>query len=235
MKRLLPLLFVATTASLAFVQAAGDAYPRTIFSDDFSADGFGKRWGHYKSSSVVKDGVLHGITDEKSDHPAVDNVVIDPEKDLQVSVKFQFLSEKAQNWNIWFDDKAYKGSHAGHICSVVVTPKQITISDAKEGNFKNEIYAKRSPGPGQPNTYTDEDKALLKTKSKTFPVQISLKEWHTIVASTKGDTCEVSIDGKPVASFTSGGIAHDTKSLISLTTNRVDVDYDDFSIKGAAK
>jgi hypothetical protein len=28
-----------------------------VFSDDFSADGFGKRWGHYKSGSVVKDGV----------------------------------------------------------------------------------------------------------------------------------------------------------------------------------
>ncbi len=42
----------------------------------------------------------------------------------------------------------------------------------------------------------------------------------------------VSIDGKPVGTFKSAGIAHDTKSLVSLTTNRVDVNYDDFSIKG---
>jgi hypothetical protein len=235
MKRFLPLFLLTFSASLALVQAAGDAYPRAIFSDDFSADGFGKRWGHYKSSSVVKDGVLHGITDEKSDHPAVDNVVIDPEKDLQVSVKFQFLSDKAKGWNLWFDDKTYKGSHAGHICSVSVTPTSVNISDAKTGNFKNEYYEKRSPAPGQPSTLTEEEKAVIKTKNKVFPVKLSLMEWHTIVASTKGDTCEVAIDGKPVGAFQSEGIAHDTKTLVSLTTNRVDVDYDDFSIKGAAK
>src|ERR1700744_760431 len=115
MKALLPFL-LALSAGLIVAQAADD-YPRAIFSDDFSADGFGKRWGHYKSSSVVKDGVLHGTTNEKSDHPAVDNVVIDPEKDLEVSVKFKFVSEQAKGWNLWFDDKTYKGSHAGHICS----------------------------------------------------------------------------------------------------------------------
>ena len=44
----------------------------------------------------------------------------------------------------------------------------------------------------------------------------------------------MSIDGKAVGSFKSAGIAHDTKSLISLTTNPVDVHYDDFSLKGVA-
>lgn len=45
----------------------------------------------------------------------------------------------------------------------------------------------------------------------------------------------VSIDGKLIGSFKSAGITHDTESLISLTTNAVDVEYDDFSIKGVAK
>jgi hypothetical protein len=30
-------------------------------------------------------------------------------------------------------------------------------------------------------------------------------------------------------------VGHETKTLISLTTNQVDVEYDDFSIKAAAK
>src|SRR5215213_3186740 len=138
MKLLLPLLVLSASAALA----ADDAYPRTLFSDDFSADGFGKRWGHYKSGSVIKDGVLVGITPEGSDHSAVDNVVIEPERDLEVSVKFKFVSEKAKSFNVWFDDKTYKGSHAGHICSVTVNPKSTTISDAKTGRFRNDIYDK---------------------------------------------------------------------------------------------
>jgi hypothetical protein len=52
---------------------------------------------------------------------------------------------------------------------------------------------------------------------------------------TSGDELTVSIDGKAVGSFKSPGITHDTKSLVSLTTNAVDVEYDDFSIKGVAK
>jgi hypothetical protein len=45
----------------------------------------------------------------------------------------------------------------------------------------------------------------------------------------------VLIDGKQIGSFKSPGVAHETKSLISLTTNAVDVQYDDFRIRGVAK
>src|ERR1700757_778366 len=122
MKRLLPALFLSLVSTLALAQAPAGYFSRTIFSDDFSGSEFGKRWGHYKSGSVVKDGVLMGITPEGSDHSAVDNVVIDPERDLEVSVKFQYVSDKAMSFNLWFDDKNYKGSHAGHICNVNVSP-----------------------------------------------------------------------------------------------------------------
>ena len=229
MKTLLPLLFLSVTASVALAQA--DAYPRSIFSDDFSGSGFGKRWGHYKSGSVIKDGKLVGITPEGSDHSAVDNVVIEPERDLEVSVKFRFVSDKAKSFNVWFDDKGYKGSHAGHICNVNVSPKTVIMGDAKTGNFRNDIYEKKKTTEG----LSAEEKAYLQTKSKNFPVTVSLQDWHTLVIRTKGDTVEASIDGKTAGSFKSEGIAHDTKTLVSLTTNQVDVEYDDFSLKGAAK
>src|SRR3954468_8649398 len=131
MKSLPTLLALSFTAALTIAATAADAYPRTIFSDDFSGNGFGKRWGHYKSGSVIKDGVLVGITPEGSDHPAVDHVIIEPERDLEVSVKFRFMSDKAKSFNVWFDDKNYKGSHAGHICNVSVAPTGVTIADAK--------------------------------------------------------------------------------------------------------
>jgi len=231
MKPLLSLLLLSFTATLAFAQIPSDYYPRAVFSDDFSGTEFGKRWGHYKSSSVIKDGVLVGITAEDSDHSAVDNVKIDPERDLEVSVKFRFVSDKAKSFNVWLDDKDYKGSHAGHICSVSVSPKSVNIADAKTGSFRNDVYAKKSA----PEGLSAEEKEYLKTKSKSFPVEVALQDWHTLVIRTKADEVEATIDGKPAGSFKSEGVGHETKTLISLTTNRVDVNYDDFSIKAAAK
>jgi len=231
MKAILPILFLSFTATLALAQIPADYYPRSIFSDDFTGEGFGKRWGHYKSGSVVKDGVLMGITPEGSDHSAVDNIVFDPERDLEVSVKFNFVSDKAKSFNVWFDDKNYKGSHAGHICSVNVSPTTVVVSDAKTGNFRNDIYDKKKT----PGGLTAEDKAMLAMKAKNFPVSLKLAEWHTLIVRTKADEVEVTIDGKAVGSFKSEGVGHDTKTLVSLTTNQVDVSYDDFSIKAAQK
>lgn len=228
MKRFLP-LFLATLTTTAALAAD---YPRVLFSDDFTADGFGKAWGHYKSASVVKDGVLKGITAPESDHPAVDVIRIAPERDLEVSVKFQFVSDQAKTFNIWFDDKDYKGSHAGHICSVTISPTAVTVADAKTGTFSNDIYERKK---ATPPTLTAEDKANLAKWTKSTPNKVSLKDWHTLVVRTANDVVETSIDGKVVGSFQSPGVAHDHKTVVSLTTNRVDVIYDDFSIKGVAK
>jgi len=222
---------VSFIVTVSFAAEPAGYYNRTIFADDFSGNGFGPRWGHYKSGSVVKDGVLVGITPEKSDHSAVDNIRFPGERDLEVSVKFRFVSAKAKSFNVWFDDKDYKGSHAGHICSVSVSPTGVNIADAKTGNFHNDIYEKRKSAAG----LSDADKAFLLTKSKRLPVKLTLQDWHTLVVRTKADSVEVSLDGKSVGSFQSEGVAHDHKTLVSLTTNPVDVHYDDFSIKAGGK
>ena len=74
---------------------------------------------------------------------------------------------------------------------------------------------------------------MLATKSKGFPVKLALQDWHTLRVRTKADCVEVCIDGKPVGTFQSEGVGHDHKSLVSQTTNRVDVHYDDFCVKAA--
>ncbi len=223
---------LALTTFLTTVASAGEPgcyYSRTIFADDFSGSGFGQRWGHYKSGSVVKDGVLVGITPENSDHSAVDSIRFPAGRDLEVSVKFRFVSEKAKSFNVWFDDKDFKGSHAGHICSVSISPSAVTIADAKTGNFRNDIYEKRKSPAG----LSAEDKAMLQAKTTRQAVKLALQEWHTLVTRTKGDSIEVSLDGKVACSFKSEGIGHDHKTLVSVTTNPVDVHYDDFSLKGS--
>ncbi len=228
MKSLLALLLTAFVIPAAL---AGD-YSRVIFSDDFSSNAFGPRWGHYKSSSVVQDGVLVGITAPTSDHSAVDNIKLDGERDLEVAVKFRFTSDKAKSFNVWFDDKGYKGSHAGHICQATISPTSVSVADAKTGGFNLEggIYDRKKA-----NQLTDEEKKMVAAKGTRFPVKLALNDWHTLVVQTKGDEISVAIDGKPVGSFKSPGVAHETKSLVSLTTNAVDVHYDDFTIKAAAR
>lgn len=225
MKNLFAFLLLGSSAIAA-------DYSRVIFSDDFSAEGFGKAWGHYKSSSIVKDGVLVGITAPTSDHSAVDHIRLEGERDLEVAVKFRFVSDKAKSFNVWFDDKNYKGSHAGHICQASISPTGVNMADAKTGGFDlaGGLYDRKKA-----NQLTDEEKKMLAAKQKRFSVKISLQEWHTLVVQTKGDELTVSIDGKVAGSFQSAGVSHDTKSLVSLTTNAVDVEYDDFSIKGVAK
>lgn len=225
MKNLFAVLLLGSSA------IASD-YPRVIFSDDFSGEGFGKAWGHYKSASIVKDGVLVGITAPTSDHSAVDHIRLEGERDLEVSVKFRFVSDKAKSFNVWFDDKNYKGSHAGHICQATISPTSISMADAKTGGFDltGGLYDRKKA-----NQLTDDEKKRLAEKQKRFPVKLSLQEWHTLVVQTKGDEIKVIIDGKPAGNFKSPGINHDTKSLVSLTTNAVDVEYDDFSLKGVAK
>ena len=81
---------------------------------------------------------------------------------------------------------------------------------------------------------TPEMQKFLDSKSVKLPISISLKEWHTLRIRTKGNEAVVTIDSKKVGSFASDGIVHDTKSLISLTTNEVDVQYDEFTIKAAS-
>jgi hypothetical protein len=164
MKTILSLALLATTAFAA-------DYPRVIFSDDFAAEGFGKAWGHYKSSSVVKGGVLVGITAPTSDHSAVDNIRIEGERDLEVSVKFRFVSDKAKSFNVWFDDKNYKGSHAGHICQATISPTSMNMADAKTGGFDltGGLYDRKKA-----NQLTDDEKKMLASKAKRFPVKIKL-------------------------------------------------------------
>ncbi|KAF0180042.1 MAG: Uncharacterized protein FD161_1055 [Limisphaerales bacterium] len=229
MKMFLTLTVASLTAIIASAAEPAGYYSRTIFTDDFSANGFGPRWGHYKSSSVVKDGILIGITAPTSDHSAVDNIRFPGERDLEVSVKFRFTSGKAKSFNVWFDDKDYKGSHAGHICSVSVSPTAVNIADAKTGGFDltGGLYDRKKA-----NQLTDAEKKMLATKAKRIPTTVSLQDWHTLVVRTKGAEVSVLIDGKLIGTFESDGINHATKSLVSLTTNPVDVHYDDFSLKG---
>lgn len=207
-------------------------YKDVLFEDDFSGEGFGEKWKHYKSESLLQEGVMVGKTVDIEVHPGCDSVRVEGRRDMEVRVKFKFASDEAKNLNVWFDDYSYKGSQAGHIVSVSVRPKGISIRDAKTGSDKWEIYNQRKT----PEGLDDATKELLKTKSKVLPIDIeeSKGEWHELLIRTKADKLLVKIDGEDVGEFQSEGVAHMTKSQVSLTTTVNDVHYDDFSIHAAS-
>lgn len=205
------------------------AYTELIFADDFEKDGFGEQWGHYKSESVVKGGVLIGKTIDINDHAGVDAIRFEGKQDLEIKVKFNFAGEAAERFNVWMDDKDYKDSHAGHICSISINPTGGSISDAKTGSFENSIYEKRKVG----GTLDEATEALLKTKTASFALDLKRETWHELLIQSKGDEVTVSVNGFEVGKLKSSGLSHETKSVVSLTTNVNDVQYDDFSIRAA--
>ncbi len=206
-------------------------YKELVFEDDFSGEGFGEQWRHYKSESVIEDGVLVGKTIDINDHAGVDSIRFEGRRDMEVSVKFKFAGPDAKRFNVWFDDKDYKGAHAGHIASISINPTGGSITDAKTGGMENSIYEMRKSPAG----LDEETKKLL--ESKTSRVELDLEkdrgEWHDLLIRTKGDKVVVKIDGDEVGELQSEGVAHNTKSVVSLTTNVNDVHYDDFVVKAA--
>lgn len=202
-------------------------YDELVFEDDFSGGEFGERWKHYKSASVVANGVLAGITSPDSDHQAVDTIKFEGRRDMEIALKFKFVGPDAKRFNLKFDDNQYKGSHAGHICRVVITRKGVTLSDGKTGNFENSIFEmKKSPGGLDEIT-----KKLLATKSARFAVDLDNEEWHRMILRTRADKMVLEIDGKQVGELQSQGVAHSTKSSVGMATPGKGVFYDDFVVK----
>lgn len=218
----------AGPASGATTSAQG-YYDELIFQDDFSGNQLGERWGHYVSDSIVQDGVLVGRSKDIAVHAGVDNIKFEGRRDLEVSVKFKFAGPDAKRFNIWFDDYNYKASHAGHISSIDFTLNSLSMSDAKTGAFEKNIYAQRKTPEGLDEATTE----MLKTKRASTKLDLKEGQWYSLVVRTKGPTVTVLIDDKQVGEFSSEGIAHETKSLVSLTTNVKDVHYDDFVIRAA--
>jgi hypothetical protein len=215
---LLASLFVLTTVE------AGD-FKTTLFADDFSGSKLKSEWKSWKSESVVRDGVLVGITPKTADHPSVNTIKLGPHADLEVSVSFQFNG--SPSFSIMFRDLEYKGSHAGHICHVAVSPKSLTLYDGKTGLFRKDIREARQAG----KKLDAATQSLLASKTSRNNLKLDPKAWHDLVIRIEGDVLEVLIDGKKAGRLESEGIAHTTKSEMNITTVNREVHYDNFAVR----
>lgn len=191
---------------------------KPLFSDDFARAELGKTWNVHPNSYVIKDGVLIASQRPDADHGAVSETLVDF-KDAVIEFSFKF--DGATSFNVVIDDKKYKGSHAGHICRVVINPKNITVGDDKEGIMKNGIFEARRD-PKQRN----EANKLIRGRASTRPVTLNKGQWYTMTVEILGDEMLASLDGKPLVYLKSPGIDHTTKTDFGFTVNGRSIEYD---------
>jgi len=214
-----------------------------LFSDDFERADLGKAWAIVVPTFSIEKGALKG-TQTRFDAPAVvgqvgtggvkpavkgHQAVIGTDVPTKDSViEFRFRLGGARSVTAEFDDRAFTGSHYGHICMARIGAQGIILTDQKEGGAKNEIQAMAN----DPAKKAERAK-LLAGRSVTFPLQLDADAWHTFVLETVGDTMRASIDGKPVAFLQSPGIAHPTKSKVEFGCMGKDGFLDDVKIWNA--
>ena len=224
LNRSLAVLMVSLLAALANDTSVPIAEKgELLFSDDFERDELGDHWKTIIPTFTVADGVLKG-SQTRDDHGSVGRVYV-PMKDVVVSFKFKLAGSR--NFNVVFDDKAHKGSHAGHICRVAVTPTQIRLGDDKEGIMRNDIFEmRRDPNPSR-KAAADR---LLEGRTAIFRTPVESERWYTMTIEIAGDQMQVSLDGNAIGHLQSPGIAHPTKESVHFTVSGQDTHFDEMRI-----
>lgn len=198
---------------------------KELFADDFARAELAP-WRSSIPTFTVADGVLKG-SQTRDDHGAVSKVSVEF-KDAIVECRFRF--EGAGSFNVVFDDKSYKGSHAGHICRVVVAPKQIRLGDDKEGVMRNDIFEMRS----DPKRKAEAGK-LLVGRSQAVPASLEKGRWYRLAIEIVGGEMRVSVDETPVGYLKSPGISHATKTAFGFTVIGKDACFDDVRVFAAER
>jgi len=202
------------------------AEPTLLFTDDFARDektpgkeDIGNGWtsnsgwrakGHQQVDLI--DGVMHVTKHAEADH----GVAIFHNVEFQDGiVELHFKLGEGDDLGVDFVDRELKTVHAGHLCMARVTNKNLQITDSKTGGMDNQIRERRQAGDKSP-----ELAALLKTKTKAFKLDLKPSDWHTLHITVSGDTMSVKIDDLDTGTFSSEGIAHPTKRMITLAVNK---------------
>jgi hypothetical protein len=161
----------------------------------------------------LKDGAMHITMHATADHAVG---VGHAAEFRDGTVEMRFMLEDAQDvLGVDIADPQCKEVHSGHLFKIDVGTKQVVVDDKKTGVMNLKFYEARKA-----KTLTPEQLAFIAAQKKTFPGTLETGKWHSLLIKIAGDTVSVSIDGSPVASVTSEGVAHPTKRLIRLSVGR---------------
>ncbi|MBG89335.1 MAG: hypothetical protein CMO80_20900 [Verrucomicrobiales bacterium] len=193
---------------------------KLLFSDDFERSRLGD-WKIIIPGFRVQAGVLVG-TQDRADHGSVGRVYV-PMKDF--IMQFRFKLAGSPRFNLVFDDKKHKGSHAGHIARVAYAQRQIRLGDDKEGIMRNDIFAMRR----DPKRKAEADK-LIEGRGVHLKAKLAQDRWYTTTIEIVGDAMRVSLDGKPIGFLRSPGLAHPTKESAHFTVSGKATHFDNVRI-----
>ena len=131
-------------------------------------------------------------------------------KDSVVEVKIRFDGNTMMD--VEFDDRAFTGSHYGHLCRAQVYLDKVKILDERDGTQSNAlIELKKDPAKNK-----DAINKIYATHMASFPAKVEAGKWYTLVVETVGEAMRVTLDGQPVAYFKSPGIGHPTKTRLEF-------------------
>jgi arylsulfatase A-like enzyme len=191
-----------------------------IFSDSFERQDLGA-WKAVIPGCSVKQGALV-IRQERDDHGAVGRVSL-PMQDLVMAFRFQLAG--SPSFNVVFDDRSCKGSHAGHICRVSISPRQVRLGDDREGAMRNDIFAMRRSPDLKPLA-----ERMILGRGCTVPIAVDPEAWHEVTIEIVGERMQVTVDGRPAGVLESPGIGHPTKTSVHFTVPGAGVLFDDVRI-----
>lgn len=131
--------------------------------------------------------------------------------------------------DVEFDDRAFTGSHYGHLCRAQVRLDKVIILDERDGTQSNALIELKKDAEKN----KDEIKQLLAAHSASFPAKLEAGKWYALVVETVGDEMRVTIDGQPAGFLKSAGIGHATKSKIEFGVAGKDGFFDDLKVWNA--
>ncbi len=220
---LITLTFFITLSAIADDSGLIAEKGELLFSDDFERSEPGENWQLLIPTFTIENGALKG-TQTRNDHGAVGRTYL-PMKDVVLEFKFKLAGSKT--FSVVFDDKNHKGSHAGHILRVNVTPTHIRLGDDKEGIMKNDIFAMRRSG--DPEKKKEANK-LIEGRGTIVKTPVAPNQWHKMSIEISGDEMRVSLNEKFVGYLKSSGLAHPTKESVHFTVVGKDTFYDEVRI-----
>jgi hypothetical protein len=207
---------------------AADDMGKLIFQDDFqrnesleTTDEPGNGWGTNSKSRAkghkqvdLRDGAMYIFTHAEADHAAS---VTHPAEFKNGRVRLRFkLEDERDSLGLNFADLQCKEVHAGHLFAARISVKDVLLQDLKTGNMRLDIRETRLAK----RPLNTEQQAALQGKNQTTPHRLAVGKWHEAEATIVGDRLSVAIDGQPVASLDSPGMAHPTKRMLRLAVPR---------------
>jgi hypothetical protein len=203
---------------------AADENGTLIFEDSFersesqeTTDEPGNGWGTNSKSRAkghkqvdLRDGAMYIFTHAEADHAAS---ITHPAEFTNGTVRMRFiLEDKQDSLGLNFADLQCKEVHAGHLFAAKIGVRDIVLQDLKTGIMRLDIREARLAK----NALSADQQSALKDKTKKAAHSLEVGKWYEVEATIEGDQLSVSIDGNPVASLQSPGIAHPTKRMLRL-------------------